>query len=139
MDTTTTRPAVSTPVLWTGRVISALPVAMLLLSAAMKFIKPPQAVEGMAKFGYPEHLLLALGIVELVCTLAYVLPPTAVLGAVLLTGYLGGAVATHVRVGDVWIMPVVIGVLLWVGLFLREPRVRALLPLRRRPRLVPSA
>ena len=123
----------SKPVLWTGRVLSALPVLMLLFSAAMKFARPPVVVEGMAKSGFPEHLLLPLGILEVACTVLYILPPTAVLGAVLLTGYLGGAVASHVRLGEPWFMPVLLGVLLWLGLFLREPRLRPLLPLRRRP------
>jgi hypothetical protein len=126
-----TEPArVSKAALWTGRVISALPVLMLLMSAAMKFMKPPMVVEGMTKSGYPERLLLPLGIVELACTVLYVFPRTAVLGAVLLTGYLGGATATHVRIGEPFYTPVLLGVLVWLGLYLRDRRVRALLPLR---------
>ncbi|MDP1663238.1 MAG: DoxX family protein [Phycisphaerales bacterium] len=129
----TTTPASAQPKWMTiaGWIASVLPAAMLFFSASMKFAKPPAAMEGMAKFGYPESLLNTLGVVEVACTIVYLFPRTAVLGAVLLTGYLGGATATHVRVGDAWFMPVVLGVLVWLGLFLRDARVRALLPLRR--------
>jgi hypothetical protein len=125
--------AVSRKALWTGYVVSALPVLMLLFSAAMKFIKPPAVVQGFADLGLPESLAFGLGILELACTIAYVIPQTCVLGAILLTGYLGGATVTHLRVGDPYFMPVVLGVLVWGGLFLREPRLRALIPLRRPP------
>lgn len=122
---------VSTPALWIGRVISALPVALLLFSAAMKFAKTPAVVEGFHKFGYPDHLLLVLAILEVTCTILYLIPRTAVLGAILLTGYLGGATATHLRIGDPgFFMPVLCGVLVWLGLFFRDRRVRALIPLR---------
>ncbi len=118
---------------WGGRVLSALPVLMLGFSASGKLMKPPEVVEGFARLGYGENLALGLAIVELGCTAVYLIPRTSVLGAILLTGYLGGATATHVRVGDpfsMYIIPVVLGVLVWGGLFLREPRVRALIPLR---------
>jgi hypothetical protein len=121
---------VSKKALWTGRVMSTLPVLMLLFSAAMKFAKPPAAVEGMAKLGLPESLLFGLGILEVACTVIYIIPRTAVLGAILLTGYLGGAILTHLRVGDQFIGPIVFGVFIWGGLFLRDPRIRALIPLR---------
>jgi hypothetical protein len=122
---------VSKGALWAGRVISALPVFALLMSATMKFMRPPAVVEGFHKFGYPDRLLLVLGIVEVSCTIVYLIPQTAVLGAILLTGYLGGATATHVRIGDPgFITPVLCGVLVWVGLFLRDRRVRVLIPLR---------
>ena len=85
---------------WTGWALCALPVIMLLVSAAMKLAKPAAIVEGMAKHGYPEHLIVGLGVVELVCTVIYLIPQTSILGAILLTGYLGGATATHVRVGE---------------------------------------
>lgn len=88
-------------------------------------------MEGFTKFGYPESLLRVLGIVELTCTIIYLIPRTAVLGAILLTGYLGGATATHARVSDPsFVMPVICGVLIWLGLYLRDLRVRALIPLR---------
>jgi hypothetical protein len=121
---------VSKPMLWAGRVLSALPVLVLLMSGTMIFVKPPGFAEGFAKFGYPEHLALPLGIVELACTVLYVIPRTSVLGAILLTGYLGGATATHVRVQDAFFIPIVLGVFVWLGLYLRDPRLRALVPLR---------
>ena len=122
---------VSKKILWSGRVLSAVPVAMLLMSATMKFLKPPPVLEGMTHLGYPERLLIGLGILELACTVLYVIPQTAVLGAILLTAYLGGAISTHVRVGDPFIIPIVLGILVWGGLFLRDVRLRALIPLRR--------
>jgi hypothetical protein len=121
----------SKKLLWAGRVMSTLPVLMLLMSAAMKFARPPEVVEGFQKLGYSEDLANGLGILELACTVIYVIPQTAVLGAILLTGYLGGATATHVRVGDPFHMPVILGVLIWGGLYLRDQRLRSLLPLRR--------
>jgi|SRR6185295_11377834 len=124
--------APSKPMLWTGRVLSAAPVLMMLMSAVMKFMRTPQVIEGfVGKFGYPESTLLAIGVVEMICVLLYAVPQTAVLGAVLMTGYLGGAVATHVRVGDAFIAPAILGAVAWAGLYLRDPRLRALLPLRR--------
>jgi hypothetical protein len=117
--------------LWSGRVISALPVLMLIMSGAMKLTRGADVLKGFADLGYPESVILPLGIVELGSTLLYVIPQTSVLGAILLTGYLGGATATHVRVGQAFIAPVILGVLVWLGLFLRDPRIRALLPLRR--------
>jgi hypothetical protein len=119
---------------WVGRVISVLPVPLLLMSAGMKIAKSPQAVEGLAKFGYDESVLVGLGVVELICTILYLIPQTAVLGAILLTGYLGGATATHLRVGDNFVAPVLFGVVLWIGLYLRDARVRALAPLRSLPK-----
>jgi hypothetical protein len=118
--------------LWAGRIMSALPVLMLVFSGAMKLARPESVVQGFTEFGYPESVILGLGIVELACTALYVVPRTAVLGAILLTGYLGGAVATHLRVGDGYFWsPALFGVLLWGGLYLRDVRLRALLPLRR--------
>jgi uncharacterized membrane protein YphA (DoxX/SURF4 family) len=120
--------------LWTGYVVSALPVLALIMSAVMKFAQPPDVAKGFEHLGWPMNLALALGIVELTCTALYVIPQTSYLGAILLTGYLGGATATHVRVGDSvsnFITPVIIGILVWLGLFLRDSRLRALVPLRR--------
>lgn len=116
---------------WTGRVLSTLLVLMLVFSAFMKFAKPASFSEGMNHLGYPERLATGLGIVELVCTVLYLIPQTSVLGAILLTGYLGGATATHLRVGDPFISPVILGVVVWLAIFLRDPRLRALIPLRR--------
>jgi hypothetical protein len=113
-------------------VLSALPVLALVMSALMKLSHPPAFVETFTvKFGYPPGLLAPIGVLELLCTAVYLVPSTSVLGAVLLTGYLGGATATHVRVGDAFLIPVVLGVLVWGGLFLRDGRIRELLPLRR--------
>jgi len=116
---------------WTGRVVSALPVLALLMSGAFKFMKPnEEMVKGLDHIGWKADQLSTLGIVEIACTVLYVIPQTSILGAILLTGYLGGATATHVRVGDPWFAPVIIGVLVWLGLFLRDARLRALIPLR---------
>jgi hypothetical protein len=100
----------------------------------MKLAKPAFVVEATVKLGYPETIIIALGILLLTCTIIYLIPRTAVLGAILLTGYLGGAVATHVRAGQGWfeiLFPVVFGILLWGGLVLREARLRELVPFRR--------
>ena len=128
--TTTTPTPVSKKALWTGRVMSALPVLMLIFSAVMKFVKPPGFAADMATLGIPPSLALGLGILELACVILYIIPRTAVLGAILLTGYLGGAILTHLRVGDNFIGPIVFGVFIWGGLFLRDLRIRALIPLR---------
>jgi hypothetical protein len=120
--------------LWAGRILSALPALFLILDAIMKLAKPPFVVQGTIQVGYPENVIVPLGVVLLVCTILYLIPRTAILGAILLTGYLGGAVATHVRHGDPLfshiLFPVYIGVMLWGGIYLRDARLRALLPLR---------
>ena len=120
----------STKMLWAGRIASTLPVLGLIASAIMKFIQPGSFKEGFIKLGWNPDLAVPLGIVELTCTLLYIIPRTSVLGAILLTGYLGGAIATHVRLGHPFIIPLILGILLWLGLYLRDPRLRALLPLR---------
>lgn len=127
-----TAPApISKGLLWTSYVLSAIPVCMLLFSAYMKIAQPqPQFGEGMAHIGWPVEQSLTLAALEITCTLLYLIPRTSVLGAVLLAAYLGGATATHVRVGDPFIAPVALGLMLWLGLWLREPRLKALLPLR---------
>ena len=120
--------------LWAGRVITVFTVAFLFFDTMVKVLNLPVAVEGTARLGYPAGLVMCIGIVELVCLGAYLYPRTAVLGAILLTGYLGGAVATYVRIGE-WYPPLVpftTAVLAWLGVFLREPRLWTLLPLRRR-------
>lgn len=132
MDTTPVAPASTTPtwMLWTGRVLSALPIPLLVMSAVMKLTQPPEVLEGMQKFGFDSKLLLPLAIIELGCTALYLIPQTAVLGAVLLTGYLGGAIVTHLRTDGGYWPALVMGVVLWLGLFFRDARLRALLPWR---------
>jgi len=125
---------ISKPALWTGRIMSALPILLVLMSSVMKLLKLPAVVEGFARAGLPQHLILPVGIIELVCVVVYVIPRTSVLGAILMTGLLGGATITTLRVGDpTFPMPVVLGMLAWGGLYLRDPRLRALIPLRQRP------
>jgi len=121
---------VSKKMLWAGRILSALPVLMLLFSGAMKLVKPVSVLEGFVGLGYPESLALWIGIVELACAVLYVIPRSSVLGAILLTGYLGGATATHVRIGEPFFIPIVLGVFVWGGLYLRDERLRTILPLR---------
>ena len=117
--------------LWLGRVISALPALMLAMSGAMKLSHAAQMVAGVSqKLGYPETALTGIGLLELTVVVLYAIPRTAILGAVLMTGYLGGAVASHVRVGEPFVVPLALGVLAWLGLYLRNERVRALSPLR---------
>ena len=131
MDSGTQAAPVSKKMVWAGRIMSALPVLLLLFSAVGKLLKPAAVVQGFAQFGYPESLMLPIGIVELLCAVIYLIPRTSVLGAILLTGYLGGATATHLRIGDpAFIMPAFLGVLVWGGLFFRDARLRALLPLK---------
>jgi hypothetical protein len=124
-----TTPAISKAALWTGRVFSALPALMLTFSAVMKLSHPPSLDEGFKHLGWPVTSALWLGVVELLCAVIYVLPRTAVLGAILVTGYLGGAIATHARLGEPVTTILIVGVLIWGGLWLRDPRLRALLPL----------
>jgi len=121
---------VTKKMLWASYIMSALPVLLLLLSAVMKWVQPPAVVQGFPHYGFTAGLMFKLGFVEFACTVLYLVPRTSILGAILLTGYFGGATATVVRVGDSFIMPVLLGVLLWGGLFLREPRVRALIPFK---------
>lgn len=121
---------VSKKMLWAGRIVSALPVLILVMSGIMKFVKPASLVEEMTNLGWNISKVSGLGILELICTVLYIIPQTSVLGAILLTGYLGGATAAHVRVGDQFFVTVIFGILIWLGLFLREPRLRSLLPLR---------
>lgn len=117
-----------------GHVISAVPVLFLLFDSIIKLVTIDPVVESFGQLGYPVSLALGIGLVELACLVLYVVPRTSVLGAILLTGYLGGAVATHVRVGSPLLthtlFPIYVAALLWGGLFLREQRLRALLPWR---------
>jgi len=127
--TTQTAP-ISKGRLWAGRILTALPVLMLLFSGVMKLINPAPVVQEFTRLGYPESSALGIGIIEILCTVVYLIPRTSVLGAILLTGYLGGAVATHVRIGDPFFSPVIVAVVIWVALFLRDNRLPGLVPLR---------
>ena len=126
------QPQPSKKLLWTGRVLSALVVLFLISDAVFHLVKPSPVMQAFAELGFPLRLAMALGIVELICVALYAFPRTSILGAILLTGYLGGAVATQVRVGNPFfgeaLFPVYVAVLMWGGLFLREARVRALMP-----------
>ncbi len=122
---------VSKKVLWTGRVLTALAAFPFLMSGAMKLGGGPQMSEGMAHFGWPATMTSTLAVLELGSVLIYLIPQTAVLGAIILTGYLGGALSTHLRLGENVVTHVIIGVLIWGGLYLRDTRLRALIPLRK--------
>lgn len=123
--------AVSKGALWAARIIIGLVALFLLMDGAMKLVKPAFVVEETMRLGYPERVIVPIGIVLIVCTILYLVPKTAVLGAILLTGYLGGAVATHVRAGEPVfsvVFAIVFGVLVWLGLYLRNATLRLLIP-----------
>lgn len=119
---------------WAGYILSGLPILFLLADAVGKFFKPEAVVQGTLDLGYPESAIIPIGVILLICTVLYAIPRTSALGAILLTGYLGGAVATHFRLGNPLfthtLFPVYLGVLIWLGLYLRDTRLRALVPFR---------
>jgi hypothetical protein len=121
---------VSNVALWAGRILSGLISLLLVFSGVMKLMQPADVLKGFSRLGYPSGLAVGIGIVELACVSFYLVPRTSVLGAILLTGYLGGATATHVRVGDPYFGPIIIGVLVWLAIYLRDRRLRALVPWR---------
>ena len=119
--------------LWIGRIVSGLPALFLLVDGLMKLFKPPVVVEATVNLGYAESTIIPIGVVLIICTILYLIPATSILGSIFLTGYLGGAVATHVRTGESLfsiVFPVIFGLLIWLGLYLRDDRLRALVPLR---------
>lgn len=123
--------AASGKLLWTGRILSILAVLFMLFDGIGHLLKPAPVVQAFLQLGFPLRLSISLGIIQLVCVLIYVIPRTAVLGAVLITGYLGGAVAIHMRVGNPpfeCIFPILIGILFWAGLLFRNPKLRAIFP-----------
>lgn len=131
--TTVSKPSKAARII--GWIIGVLPCLMLFFSAAMKLSQSEQVIKDFTAIGYSANVLVPLGIIELVCTILYLIPQTSVLGAILLTGYLGGAIATHVRAGDgMFPGPLIFGIVLWLGLFLRDLRLRALIPIRRSPK-----
>jgi hypothetical protein len=125
---------VPTPRLWTGRVLTAIPILFLTFDGAAKVANVAAVRESMVQLGYPADVGVGIGIVLLACVALYAIPRTSVLGAILLTGYLGGAIATHVRVGNPLfshtLFPIYIAAMIWGGLYLRDARLRALVPLR---------
>ncbi|HUE55458.1 MAG TPA: DoxX family protein [Candidatus Udaeobacter sp.] len=121
---------VSKKSLWAGRIISALVVLFLLFDAVAKLMKITPVLEAFTRLGFSTGLAVPIGVLLLVCTIVYVIPPTSILGAILLTACLGGATVTHLRAGQPFHFPVVFGVLVWGGLYLREDRLRAVIPLR---------
>jgi hypothetical protein len=138
MESTLTFPLATVTIgrkrLWAGRVISGFAVLFLLFDTVIKVLQLAPAMEGTTQLGYPAHLVAVIGAIELVCLAAYVFPRTSVLGAVLLTGYLGGAIATHLRIGSPLpshtLFPIYVAALIWGGLYLRDARLRAFLPWR---------
>ena len=126
-------PSISKSSLWAGRVISGLMVLFLLFDAAMKVVKATPVLEASVELGIPEYAIVGIGLALLVSTVVYLIPRTSILGAILLTGYLGGAIMTHVRVGGPAfsiVFAFLFGVLVWLGLYLRDERIRALIPFR---------
>ena len=121
---------VSKGALWTGRIISTLIILFMLFDGGAKVVRFAPYVDATVKAGYADNLIVSLGIVTLVCTILYAIPQTSVLGAILLAAYFGGATATHVRLGQPFWFPIVFGILTWLALYLREPRLRKLVPLR---------
>ena len=121
----------STKKIWTGRILTTLVTLFLLFDCGIKLLRLPAAVEGTAQLGYPTGVVFGLGVVLLGCLVLYLIPRTAIFGAVLLTGYLGGAIATHVRVGHPLLthtlFPIYVAALIWGGLLLRDARLRALI------------
>ena len=124
-------PPVSTKALWAGRIISTVPILLMLFGAVVKLVRTPSVIQGFAQYGYADHLIVPVGIIELVSTIVYLIPRTSVLGAILLTAVMGGAVTTNIRVGNpAFVMPIILGLFIWGGLYFRDQRLRDLLPLR---------
>jgi hypothetical protein len=123
--------ATSRKIVWVGRVISALASLLFLMSAFLKLKDGPEVMKGIAHLGLPESMIVPLSILEISCVVIYLIPATSVLGAILLTGYLGGAICTHWRVGDPFFVHIVLGILIWLGLYLRENRLKELIPVRK--------
>ena len=117
---------------WAGRAVSVLVALVFAISALMKLMGGAEVKQGMGHLGLPESLIIPLAILEVSCVVIYLIPATSVLGAILLTGYMGGAICTHLRVGDPFFIQIALGVLVWLGLYLRDTRLRALIPIRTR-------
>jgi hypothetical protein len=131
MQSATQSAPVAKASLWTGRILSALAVLLFFFTGMFSLLNPAAAMQGSVHYGYPGGALQRIVMVEIACAILYAIPRTSILGAILLTGYLGGATATHVRVGEPPIIAIIAGIAVWAGLYLRDERVRALIPLRR--------
>jgi hypothetical protein len=116
--------------LWTGRILSGLVGALLVMSATMKLTGNPEVEAGFTHLGFNPSIAITIGVIELACVVLYLVPHTAMLGAILLTGYMGGVIVTHMRLDEPVLIPLVLGVVVWLGLFLRDPRLHRLVPLR---------
>ena len=123
--------AASGKIVWGGRVISVLASLMFAMSSFMKFKGGAEVTQGMTHLGLPESLMMPLAILEISCVVVYLIPATSVLGAILLTGYTGGAICTHLRVGDPVFVQIALGICVWLGLYVRENRLKEIIPLRR--------
>jgi hypothetical protein len=123
--------ATSGKIVWVGRVISILASLMFLMSAFLKLKDGPDVIKGIAHLGLPESMLAPLAVLEISCVVIYLIPATSVFGAILLAGYVGGAICTHWRVGDPFYGQILLGILVWLGIYLREDRLKALIPFRR--------
>jgi hypothetical protein len=117
--------------IWAGRIVSGLVVLFLIAGSTFGIIKQAEMAPEMARMGFPPGMGLKISITCIICALIYAFPRTAVLGAILLTGYFGGATLTHLRIGEPFFIPILVGVVAWGGIFLRDERLRALIPLRR--------
>ena len=131
MQTATSPAAVSKGALWTGRVLSGLAALVFIGGGIFTLLNAAKIAPQMAHYGFTESHLYVIAWLEIICGIVYLIPHTAVFGAVLLTGYLGGAVATHLRANEPPMAPIVVAVVLWLGVYLREPRLRAISPLRK--------
>ncbi|HEY3854885.1 MAG TPA: DoxX family protein [Verrucomicrobiae bacterium] len=123
-------PGVPKKELWTGYIMSGLPALLFIMSGIMKLAKPPGVVKGFEEYGFSEGLITPIGLIEILCTIVYLIPQTSVLGAILLTGYVGGIICTNLRIDKDVVMPAIVGILIWGGLFMRYRRIRGLIPFK---------
>lgn len=131
MEASTATALPSSKLVWAGRIVSGIVVLFLVGGSSWGIIKHAEMAPEIARMGYPEGIGIKISITCIICALIYAFPRTSILGAILLTGYLGGATATHVRIGEPFFFPILVAVLAWGGIFLRDERLRALIPLRR--------
>jgi uncharacterized membrane protein YphA (DoxX/SURF4 family) len=131
MSSTSLSSPTSRKLYWAGWVLTILPALLLIATSTFAISGSEEAVKGFQQYGYPAAALIPIGVTELACAVLFLIPRTAYLGAILLTGYLGGAVATHVHASEAFIAPVIFGAIVWLALLLRDPRLRDLLPITR--------